>query len=133
MNKKFFISWLSIYILNALSGYLVHHVLLGSTYLTIAETLHADVHGRIWAFIMISIVGSFFFTFFFSMLEKYHSVRGGLLFGFLIGLWFTTGEYLSAYASSNVISLTLAMEWLVLGIVQYVIGGYILGTIYKTT
>jgi hypothetical protein len=65
--------------------------------------------------------------FFFVILQKYHSFTGGLLYGLFIGFWLTTGEYLSSYASSEVISLTMVTEWIVLAIVQYIISGGILG------
>jgi hypothetical protein len=130
MKKTFYLSWFLLYVLNAFTGYFVHHVLLGNQYKAIASTLHADVKSRIWAFILISVVGSFFCTFFFSKLKRYHSLRGGILFGFLVGIWLTTGEYLSAYASSDAISLNLALEWIVLGITQYIIAGLVLGLLF---
>ena len=130
MKKIFFLGWFLLYVLNALTGYFVHHVLLGSQYRAIASDLHSNVMSRLWAFILISIVGSFFYTFFFSQLKRYHSIKGGMLFGLLAGIWLTTGEYLSAYASSDAISLNLAMEWIILGILQYIIAGLILGLLF---
>ncbi|MFI5161359.1 MAG: hypothetical protein ACHQHN_08775 [Sphingobacteriales bacterium] len=131
MKKIFYLSWFLLYVLNAFTGYFVHHVLLGDKYKAIANALHADVKSRLWAFILISIFGSFFCTFFFSKLKRYHSVNGGVLFGFLVGIWLTTGEYLSAYASSNAISLSLAVEWIILGIIQYMIAGLVLGLLFS--
>ena len=131
MKKRFFIGWLALYAFNGFSGYLIHHVLLGSTYNEIASSLHADVQNRLWAFILISLSGSFFLTWFYSEWRKGNSLSEGLKYGVLIGIWMTFNEYFSAYASSNAIPLWLAMTWISLGLVQYVICGVILALIYR--
>jgi hypothetical protein len=131
MKKRFLIGWFTLYIFNGFTGYLIHHVLLGSTYSEIASTLHADVQSRLWAFILISISGSFFLTLFYSEWRKGNSLGEGLKYGVLIGIWMTFNEYFSAYASSNAIPLWLAMTWIALGFVQYVVCGIILALIYR--
>ena len=131
MKKRFYLSWFLIYVLNSFSGYFVHHVLLGDTYKKIASVLHADVKSRIWAFILISLTGSFFLTLIYSRWRKSNTLAEGLKYGFFIGIWITFSEYLSAYASSDAIPLSLAVEWIVLGLLQYCLSGFILALIYN--
>jgi hypothetical protein len=131
MKKRFFISWFLIYVLNSFSGYFVHHVLLGDTYKQIASALHADVKSRLWAFIVISITGSFFFTLIYSRWQKSKTLAEGLVYGLFIGLFVTLNEYLSAYASSDAIPLWLAAAWVGLGLLQYCVAGGILALVYN--
>jgi ABC-type multidrug transport system permease subunit len=124
------LSWFLIYVLNSLSGYFIHHVLLGNTYKQIASALHADVKDRLWAFIIISISSSFF-TFIYSQWRRSATVTEGLKFGLFAGIWITFSEYFSAYASSDAIPLSLTIEWIVLGLLQSCFAGYILALIYN--
>lgn len=131
MKKRFFLGWFALYAFNGFTGFLIHHVLLGSTYSEIASTLHADVQSRLWAFILISISGSFFLTLFYSEWRTGNSLGEGLKYGILIGVWMTINEYFSAYASSDAIPLWLALTWILLGLLQYIVCGIILALIYR--
>jgi hypothetical protein len=131
MKKRFFLSWFLIYVLNSFSGYFIHHVLLGDTYKQIASALHADVKGRLWAFIIISISSSFFFTLIYSRWRRNNTITEGLKFGFFAGTWITFSEYFSAYASSDAIPLSLTIEWIVLGLLQSCLAGCILALVYN--
>jgi hypothetical protein len=130
MKKYFFISWLIIYVINSITGYFIHHVILGDTYKTIASSLGADVKSRLWVFILISITGSFFLTLIYSVWRKSGSLMEGVKYGFFIGIWITFSEYLSAYASSGAIPLSLVIKWILFGLLQYILSGFILALVY---
>lgn len=131
MKKRFFISWFIIYVINSFTGYLIHHVILGATYKAIAPTLHADVMNRLWAFILISITGSFFFTLIYSTWQKNHTVFEGLKYGLFIGIWMGLNTSLTAYAASELIPLSLATKWITFAIIQYGFSGAVLAFVYN--
>jgi Na+(H+)/acetate symporter ActP len=131
MIKRFLLAWFLVYLVSGLSGYLVHHLLLGEQYRQVAASMHANVMGRIWAFILVSIAGSFFFTLIYTRWNKTGTIREGLLYGLILGLFVTLSEYLSAYASSDAISLWLTTEWIVFGLLQYCLSGLVLSLIFS--
>lgn len=131
MVKRFLLAWFIVYLINGLSGYFVHHLLLGAQYQEVAASLHAHVINRIWAFILVSITGSFFFTLIYTRWRKTGTLKEGLFYGLILGLFVTLSEYLSAYASSDAISLWLTAEWVVLGLLQYCLSGLVLSMVYR--
>ncbi len=131
MKAKFFLSWLSVYAVNSITGYLIHHVILGNTYKVLAASLHAHVINRLWAFILISLTGSFFFTFIYSNWKKNSTVSEGLKYGFFIGVWMGLNVSLTAYAGSELIPFSLAVKWITFTILQYILSGLVLALMYN--
>ena len=129
MRKRFFISWSVVYISNSITGFIIHDLILKSSYKEVAENLHAHVMGRLWAFIVITIVGSFFFTLIYERWRKSGNPGEGLRYGFFIGTWVTLSTYLGAYASSDAIPLSLVIKWVALGIPQFTLSGWLLGLV----
>ncbi len=133
MKAKFFLGWLSVYVVNSFTGYLIHHVILGNTYKALAGSLHAHVISRLWAFILISLTGSFFFTFIYANWEKTETISEGLKYGLFIGVWMGLNVSLTAYAGSELIPLSVAAEWITFTILQYILSGLVLAFIYHNT
>ena len=124
MKKRFFFSWLVVYAFNSATGYLIHHVILGSTYASLSSVLQSsDIKSKIWAFIISSTAGSFFFTLIYSKWKKSGAVIEGLRFGSWIGIWMGLNMSLNTYASTGLVPFSLAMQWLVFSIIEYALAG----------
>jgi len=132
MKKRFFIGWLAVYALNSCTGYVIHHLILGRTYINLMPVLHSqDIKSKIWAFIISSITGSFFFTLIYSSWKKRGASTEGLTYGLFIGLWMGTNMALNTYASTGLVPFSLAIQWLIYSVVQYSLAGYLLAIVYN--
>ncbi|MFI5134536.1 MAG: hypothetical protein ACHQD9_01665 [Chitinophagales bacterium] len=129
--KRFLLSWLAVYIINSISGFVIHHVILGATYQALSGSLHSDAPNRIGYFIALSITGSFFLTLIYSQWKKKQTITEGAMYGFLIGCWMSLNMALSVYASTQLIPLSLAVQWLVYGIIQYTIAGCVVAWVFN--
>jgi len=131
MNKKFFLPWVSVYLVNSLLGFLIHHVLLGPDYRELAGTLQSTAKDRIPFFILSSIISTFFLTLIYVGWRKKGSMGEAMLYGFFIGLWMGSNMGLNTYASSDLIPLSLSLKWVLLVSTQYTLDGLFLGLINK--
>jgi hypothetical protein len=132
MVKRFLIGWVTVYTLNSLTGYFIHHVILGKTYERLMPVLHSeDIKSKIWAFVVSGLTGSFFFTLIYSSWKRQGSVMEGLRYGFFIGLWMGMNMALNTYASTGLVPLSLAMQWLLYTIVQYSVAGSLLAFVFN--
>ena len=131
MLKRFFITWLAVYLVNSLCGFLIHHIILAEDYRSMTAVWQSDARSRILFFIISSIIGSFFLTLVYAKWQKMTTVKEGALYGLFIGLWMGSNMALNTYASSNLIPFSLSMKWLILSIIQYTIDGCILGLSFK--
>lgn len=129
--KRFFLTWAVIYAFNSFTGYIIHHVILGATYIAISGSLQADVQNRIVYFIIMGVTGSFFLVLVYSKWRKSGTVAEGLLYGMIIGTWMGLNMALSVYASTTLIPFSLAAQWLIYSIIQYSSAGSLMGIIYN--
>src|SRR5271169_3643766 len=131
MKKRFFLSWLIVYAFNSTTGYLIHHVILGNTYRSLSSVLESgDIESKIWAFIISSIAGSFFFTLIYSQWKKNGTVIEGLKYGSWVGIWLGLIMSLNTYASTGLIPFSLAMQWLMFSIIQYALAGCLVAFVF---
>ena len=78
-----------------------------------------DIKSKIWAFIISSVAGYFFFTLICSKWKKSGTVIEGLKFGSWVGIGMGLNMWLNTYASTGLVPFTLAMQWLAFSIIQY--------------
>lgn len=78
---------------------------------------------------LIKFIASFWLAFAFAQLYKQGGAAKGLLFGLFFGIF--AGLLAASSYVWLPISTTLAFSWLLNGIVEWLIGGLILGAIYR--
>ncbi|MBS1919682.1 MAG: hypothetical protein JST17_05490 [Bacteroidetes bacterium] len=132
MIKRFVIAFLAVYTFNSISGYVIHDVLLHSEYMKLRPVLHSeDINSKIWAFVITSVTGAFFFTLIYSAWKKQGTIAEGLKYGFFIGLWLSINMSLNTYAGTGLIPFSLAMEWFFYYLIQYSLAGVLLAFAYN--
>lgn len=131
-TKRFFLAWLAVYVFCSITGYIEHDVILHHTYMSLQPALHSgDVKSKIWAFVISAVVSTFFYTLIYSSWKKKGTVGEGLKYGIFIGLWMWIVMTMRTYASTDLIPFSLAMQWLVYGIIQYALGGMVMAVVYN--
>lgn len=130
MKKRFLPGWLAVYIVCSITGYIEHDMILHKTYMRLQPSLHAtDVRSKIWAFAISEVVGTFLFTLIYARWKKEGSISEGLQYGVLTGIFVFLGRSLDTYAGTDLVPLSLCMQWLIYGIIQYVVAGVVLSYI----
>ena len=82
-----------------------------------------------WMYYVMGLIGSFFFTFIFSKGYEGKGIAEGVRYGLYIGIWMSMGMAYGTY-SMVAIPYSLALQWFLYGVVEYVIGGIILALVF---
>lgn len=130
--KRFIIAFLAVYAFNSLTGYFIHDVFLHKEYMELRPVLHTEeIHSKLWAFIITSITGAFFFILIYAAWKKNGTVSEGLKYGLFIGLWLSLNMSLNTYAGTGLIPFSLAAHWFIYYLIQYSVAGILLAFVYN--
>ncbi|HEY9166007.1 MAG TPA: hypothetical protein VIS48_07595 [Candidatus Kryptonia bacterium] len=130
MNKKVWLGALVVFIVLELLMILVDGVLLASTYQSVQGVWRPDMNSKIWIYHVINVFTAFFFTFIFSKGYEKKGVMEGVRYGFYIGVWMSVGMAYGTYAMVA-IPYSLALQWFIYGIIEYIIAGVALSYVFK--
>jgi hypothetical protein len=133
-TKKLLLSVLIVYILLEILNYLVHGVILSSTYqmeeVKAAFRPEAEMNSMMWIMFVVYFVWAFFFVFFFAKGYEGKGIMEGIRFGLYIGLFW---GLVSAYGNYVVLPIPyyLAFQWFISSLVVSVILGAVTALVYK--
>lgn len=129
MNKKVWMGFIAVFITMEILSFVVNYLILGSTYDANKALWRTDMMSKMWIFHVITLVGSFFFTFIFSKGYEGKGIAEGVRYGAYIGIWMSIGMAYGTYAMIA-IPYSLALQWFIYGIIQYIIGGVVLALVF---
>lgn len=133
-TKRLLLTALIVYILLEVLNYLVHGVILASTYrmegIKEAFRPEEEMNSMMWLMYLIDIVWAFFFAFFFAKGYEGRGIMEGLRFGLYIGLFW---GLVSAYSSYTVIPIpaSLAFQWFISTLIVSLILGIAAALVYR--
>lgn len=133
-TKKLLITALAVFIVVEVTNYLIHGVILGSTYAS-DEVKNAfrqmeDMESKMWVMWVVDLIWSFFFAFFFAKGYENKGIMEGVRFGIYVGLFVSL---VASYAQYVVYPLpySVTFQWFLYGLIQSVLLGVIAALIYK--
>lgn len=129
MNKKLWMGFVAVFVAMEVLIFLIHGVILDSTYKSLQEVWRADMDSLMWIYHVLALIGAFFFTFIFSKGYEGKGIMEGVRYGFYIGVWMSSGMAYGSYAMIN-IPYSLALQWFIYGIIEYIIYGVVLAMVY---
>jgi len=129
MNKKVLVGFIVVFVLMEIMSFLIHGLILESTYQSLQNLWRPDMMNLMWVYHVISVIGAFFFTFIFSKGYEGKGVVEGCRYGLYIGIWMSVGMAYGTYAMIA-IPYSLAIQWLIYGIIEYVIYGAALAMVF---
>jgi hypothetical protein len=88
------------------------------------------MQSKAWIYYVIMIIGSFFFSFIFSRGYEGKGIMEGVRYGLYIGIWMSIGTAYGTYAMIA-IPYSLALQWFVYGVAEYVIYGVLLALVFR--
>ena len=133
-TKKFWLTFIVIFILLEVLGFLVHGVLLKSTYqmeeVKAVFRPEAEMMSNMWIIWVTDFVWSFFFVFFFAKGYEGKGIMEGIRFGFYIGLFWGLVWAYQSYAFLPM-PYSLAFQWFIYAMITSLILGAVASMVYK--
>jgi hypothetical protein len=133
-TKRLLLTVLVVYILLEVLNFLVHGVILASTYqmegVKEAFRPEAEMNSMMWIMFVTDIIWAFFFVFFFAKGYEGKGIMEGVRFGIYIGLFW---GLVSAYGNYVVIPIPyfLALQWFISTLIVSIILGIAAALVYK--
>jgi hypothetical protein len=128
MTKKFWLAFVAVFVTAEILDAIIYNVVLGSAFSSLT-VWRADMKSLWWIYLVITLVGSFFFTFIFSKGYEGKGIAEGIRYGLYIGIWLSIGMAYGTYGMVN-IPYGLTLEWFILGVLMYIVMGVVASLVY---
>lgn len=131
MDKRVWVGAGVVFVVFVLLDFVIHGMLLQSTYSTLPEGLmRPEAEMKMWIIFVVDAVIAYFFTLIFSKGYENKGIAEGVRYGAYIGIMFGMGMGYGSYASMP-IPYMLALQWFLYTIVQYVVCGIAVSFVFK--
>ena len=128
--KKLLIGTVAVFVFFELYEFLVHGVILKSTYESLSSLWRPDMMDKMYVIHIIALITAFFFTLIFDKGREGKGVMEGVRYGFYMGMILAVGMAYGSY-SMYPIPYSLALQWFLYGLVEYVIAGVVVAYVYQ--
>lgn len=133
-TKRLLLTALVVFIVLEILSYLVHGVILASTYqmeeVQAAFRPEAEMMSKMWILYVTDIIWCFFFAFFFAKGYEGKGIMEGLRFGFYIGLFWSLVSSYQSY-TFYLLPYSLAFQWFIYGMIISLLLGIVAALVYK--
>jgi len=128
--KKILFTIMLVYLTQQLLNYLLHILILGSTYASLPHLWRQDVLNKIWIRLVTDLIFSIFFVYLFVRGYQNRGVKEGIRFGIIVACLYAIPIYYGQYIIYPLPSL-LIVEWVFFGFITYMILGVVCAMFYK--
>lgn len=134
MNKTFWIGYIAVFVVAQALGFLIHEVMLESTYQSLAAVFRpeAEMMSKMWIMFLGGAVSLLLFCYIFTKGYENRGIAEGVRYGALMGLFISIPIALDQYVVYPLTSFLMQI-WLVAGVLTFVILGAVFAAIYKPT
>lgn len=119
-----------VFVLLVVVGMVIHGVLLRPIYSTMEGMLRPEAEMKMWIIFVVDAVIAYFFTLIFSKGYENKGIAEGIRYGTYIGVMFGISMGYGSYASMQ-IPYSLALQWFLYTVAQYIVCGVALAFIFK--
>ncbi len=132
MKKKMWLGFVVTFVVMEVLDYLIFTVILGPQWEATKSLWRADMGSKWYVYVLLAIIGSFFFSFIFSKGYEGKGIGEGIRYGTYIGIWLSAG---AAYGTYGMVAIpySLALEWFICGVIEYIIAGIFLALVFGKT
>lgn len=127
-TKKYVIASIAVFVVFEILSFIIYKMLLASAFQDPASVWRHDIKRPIIH--VTTLIMSFLFVFIFTKGYENKGIMEGVRYGLWIGLLMTIPMAFNSYATLP-ISLSLAIQWFIYGLIQFVILGIVTAAIYK--
>ena len=129
MNKKVWIGFVVVFVVLSILDSIVNGVLLRSAYASTAQLWRPEAEMKIWLFFVVYAFQAFFVSIIFSKGYEGKGVAEGARFGFYLGMLIAVPMAYGSYGAMP-ITYSLALQWFLYGLVEFVIVGIVLALVF---
>jgi hypothetical protein len=131
-NKTFWIGYVVVYLVMQAAGYVIHEVMMGDTYESLAAIFRpqAEMQSMMGIMMASSALTILVFCYIFTLGHEGKGIMEGVRYGVLIGLLMAGPMAIDPYVIFPLPG-DLAMTWLISGIATLAIAGAVFAAIYK--
>lgn len=127
--KRFLIAAAAVFVLFQVFDFVVHGMLLAPVYRSMMSVWRQDMMSLMWVMWITGAVMSLFFVYIFIKGYERRGMGEGLRYGVVIGLFMSVGAF-NQYVVYP-ITLSLAAQWFIYGIVEFIAAGLVTAAIYR--
>ena len=129
-TKRFIAASIAVFIVNQICDFIVHGAILGKTYEALQNIWRPDMMSKMWILYITSFIFSFLFVYIFIKGYENKGIAEGVRFGIITGLFMNVIGMFNQYAIYPV-PLTLAVQWFIFAMIQFIIYGITAALIYR--
>ena len=131
MNIKRFIgASIAVFFAFQIVDSIIHIFILSPVYDTLKDLWRPDMMDKMWIMYSTSLVFSFLFVYIFTKGYEGKGIAEGIRYGLLIGLLMNVVGIFNQYVVYP-IPFSLAIQWFIFGMIEFVIIGIVTSLIYK--
>lgn len=129
--KKFWISFLIVFIGLIVFNVIIHSLILGKLYQSdeMKNIWRTDMQSKMWIYYVVYLFIAFFFVLIFTNFRRGKGISEGLKYGIYIGFLMSVPMAYATYAMIP-IPYSIAMQWFIYSMIQYIILGIVISAIY---
>jgi hypothetical protein len=131
MDRKFWIALVVVLVVKVVWETVVHGVLLAADYAESAQLWRPPEEMKNGLMLVVHIASAFFFTLIFTRGYEGRGIQEGVRYGFFVGMLIAIPMAYGSYAAMPM-PYTLALKWLLFGLLMYMVLGALLGLLYGT-
>ncbi len=128
MTRRFWMTFIAVFVAAVILDMIIYAGILGTAFSSLS-VWRADRNALAWIYPVISLVGSFFFTFIFSKGYEGKGIFEGLRYGLYTGIWLSIGMAYGTYGMVD-IPYGMTLEWFILGVLRFVVMGIVASLLY---
>ena len=129
MNKKVMMGALGVFVWMAVWEAIVNMGLLSEDYMATAQLWRPQAEMKIYIFYIIYVFVAYILSTIFSKGYEGKGTAEGVRFGFYVGLLMAVPMAYGTYAVMP-IPYSLALKWFIYGLIEYVVAGVILASVF---
>lgn len=128
--KRFVLTGISVFISFCIMDILIHGIMLSSTYLSLSHVWRPDMNSLMWMMYLASFLFSFVFAWLFIRGYKGEGIKGGVVFGFIMGIGMNIMAAIGQYVMYPLPGI-MCIKWFIFGTVEYIIAGVAASFVYR--
>jgi len=129
--KKILLGFVVVFVILEVLDMLVHGVLLAGAYETMQNVWRPDMAQKMWILHLVKLILAFMFTFIFTKGYENKGIVEGVRYGFYMGILLSVPYAYGSYASFA-IPYSVALQWFIYALVEYIIAGVALALIFRS-
>jgi uncharacterized PurR-regulated membrane protein YhhQ (DUF165 family) len=127
--KRLIVASIAVFILFQVLDFIIHGVILRSTYETLKDVWRPDMMAKMWIMYIVSFIFSFLFVYVFTKGYEGRGIAEGIRYGILIGLLVNICVFYQYVVYP--VPFSLALQWFIYGMIEFILCGIVAALIYK--